>query len=186
MSKFFAEEHTRLLEEVIREVETDPATYKLAKYMPAIDMPATTVFVDIWEARGGLTNEHAVGSDPLAIPKGAWRTQEYEPGAYKEFIRFNEKEILRLRALGQNDQSQRGIRQHLNRAGLTLNNRIEARQELLRSQAIFNGNFVYDGKIVDFGKPANHDVAPAAPWLLQPSPGVVVANCFNATHRKYQ
>jgi hypothetical protein len=176
MSKFFAEEHTRVLQEVIREIETDPAEYLGAKYMPSIEVPATTIFLDVWEARGGVTNEHAVGTDPLAIPKRSFRTQEYSPGAYKEFVRFNEKEILRLRALGQNDQSQRGIRQHLNENALVLNNRIESRMELMRWQAIFNGTYLYDGKSIDFGKPANHDVAPAAPWLLQPSPGVTVAN----------
>jgi hypothetical protein len=176
MSKFFAEEHTRVLQEVIREIEVDPSEYLGSKYMPAKEEAATTIFVDVWEARGGLTKEHTLGTDPQSVPKRAFRTQEFSPGAYKEFIRFNEKDILRLRQLGQNDQSQRGIRQHLNENALVLNNRIEARMELIRWQAIFNGTYVYEGKIVDFGKPAAHDVAPGAPWLLQPSAGVTVAN----------
>jgi hypothetical protein len=164
MSTFFAGAHTRVLAEVIREIETDPTEYLGAKYMPSVDMPTATVFVDVLEARGGLVKEHTLGTDPQAAPRRQFRTQQYAPGAYKEFIRFNEGDILRLRELGLNDQSKRGIRQHLNENALVLNNRIEARMELLRWQAIFNGTYVYDGKTVDFGKPANHDVAPAAPW----------------------
>lgn len=164
MSTFFAGAHTRILQEVIREIETDPTEYVGAQYMPSIEIPSSTVFVDVLEARGGLVKEHTLGTDPQAAPRRQFRTQQYAPGAYKEFIRFNEADILRLRELGMNDQSKRGIRQHLNENALVLNNRIEARMELLRWQAIFNGTYVYDGKTVDFGKPAQNDVAPTVPW----------------------
>lgn len=164
MSKVFAAEHTRVLQEVIREIETDPAEYLGAKYMPAIDMPTASVFVDVLEARGGLIKEHTLGTDPQSSNRRQFRTQQFAPGFYKEFIRFNEGDILRLRELGMNDQSKRGIRQHLNENALVLNNRIEARMELLRWQAIFNGTYVYDSKTVDFGKPAANDVSPTVPW----------------------
>jgi len=164
MSTVFAAAHTRILQEVIREIETDPAEYKGAQYMPAVEVPATSVFVDVLEARGGLLKEHTLGTDPQAAPRRQFRTQQYAPGAYKEFIRFNEADILRLRELGLNDQSKRGIRQHLNENALVLNNRIEARMELLRWQAIFNGTYVYDGNTVDFGKPSANNVSPSAPW----------------------
>jgi hypothetical protein len=175
MSKVFAAEHTRVLQEVIREIETDPTEYVGAKYMPAIDMPASTVFVDILEARGGLIKEHTLGADPQSSPRRQFRTQQYAPGAYKEFIRFNEADILRLRELGLNDQSKRGIRQHLNENALVLNNKIEARMELLRWQAILNGTYVYQNETISFGKPANHDVAPSVPWGTI-SGGAYVAN----------
>jgi len=164
MSKVFATEHTRALMEVIREIETDPTEYLGAKYMPAIEMPTSSIFVDVWEARGGLIQEHTLGADPLSTPRRQFRTQQFAPGVYREFVRFNEEQILKLRELGLNDQSKRGIRQHLNENALMLNNRIEARMELLRWQAILNGTYVYDGKTVDFGKPSNHDVAPTQAW----------------------
>lgn len=164
MSTVFAAAHTRLLQEVIREIETDPTEYKGAQYMPAIEIPTATVFVDVLEARGGLIQEHTIGADPQSAPRRQFRTQQYAPGFYKEFIRFNEGDILRLRELGLNDQSKRGIRQHLNENALVLNNRIEARMELLRWQAIFNGSYVYDGKTVSFGVPSQNNVAPSVPW----------------------
>jgi hypothetical protein len=164
MPQFFSTEHTRVLEEAIRELETDPNEYIGARYMPAVDVPASMVYVDIWESRGGLVKEHTLGTDPQSAPKRQFRTMSFSSGAYKEFIRFNEADILRLRELGLNDQSKRGIRQHLNENVLTLNNRIESRIELLRWQAMLNGYFVYDGKVVDFGVPALNQVAPAVPW----------------------
>ena len=175
MSTFFAAEHTRVLQEVIREIETDPTEYVGAQYMPAIEIPSTTVFVDVLEARGGIVNEHTLGTDPQATPRRQFRTQQYAPGAYKEFIRFNEVDILRLRELGLNDQSKRGIRQHLNENALVLNNRIEARMELLRWQAIFNGTYVYDGKTVNFGVPAGNQVSPVVPWATVIG-GILTAN----------
>jgi len=174
MSKVFAAEHTRILQEVIREIETDPTEYLGAQYMPSLEVPSTSVFVDVLEARGGLVAEHTLGTDPQSAPRRQFRTQQYSPGAYKEFIRFNEADILRLRELGLNDQSKRGIRQHLNENALVLNNRIEARMELLRWQSIFSGTYIYDGKTVDFGKPANHNVTPTIPW------GIVTAGVLNS------
>jgi hypothetical protein len=164
MSNVFAAEHTRAILEVIREIETDPAEYLGAKYMPSIDMPTSEIFVDVWEARGGLLKEHTLGTDPQADSRRQFRTQQFSPGYYKEFIRFNEGDILKLRQLGLNDQSKRGIRQHLNENALVLNNKMEARMELLRWQAILNGTYVYDGLTVSFGKLSGHDVAPVQPW----------------------
>lgn len=176
MSNVFAGAHTRVLQEVIREIETDVTEYLGAKYMPAVEIPSNTVFVDVLEARGGLIQEYTLGTDPQSAPRRQFRTQQYAPGAYKEFIRFNEGDILRLRELGLNDQSKRGIRQHLNENALVLNNRIEARMELLRWQAIFNGTYVYDGKTVSFSVPGANNVTPTVPWGFSTSGVFTAAN----------
>lgn len=164
MSTVFAAEHTRILQEVIREIEVDPTEFLGVKYLPSVEIPSNTVFVDVLEARGGLVQEHTLGADPKASTRRQFRTQQFSPGAYKEFIRFNEGDILRLRELGKNDQSQRGIRQHLNENALVLNNRIEARMEYLRWQAIFTGAYVYDGKTINFGVPSANQVSPSVSW----------------------
>lgn len=176
MSKFFAVEHTRALDEVIKEIETDPAEYLGAKYMPFKEVPTRQIFVDQIKARGGLVQEHGLGADPKAVQRRGFKTQEYSPGSYREFVRFTEDDILYLRELGKNDQSGRGIRQHLNENALMLNNRIEARIELLRWQAIFNGTYIYDGKTIDFGKPGANNVTPLVPWLEDDGMGGLKAN----------
>lgn len=181
MSSVFAAEHTRAVLEVIREIETDPTEYLGAKYMPAIEMPTAEIFVDVWQARGGLVKEHTLGTDPRASSRRQFRTQQFSPGYYKEFIRFNEGEILKLRELGINDQSKRGIRQHLEENAMVLNNRIEARMELLRWQAILNGTYTYDGQVISFGKPSNHDVAPTQPWGANDGSGNFTTTNASAT-----
>jgi hypothetical protein len=164
MSTVFAAEHTRVLQEVIREIEVDPTEFLGVKYLPTVEIPSTTVFVDVLEARGGMVQEHTKGADPKGSQRRQFRTQQFAPGAYKEFIRFDEQDILNLRELGLNDLSKRGIRQHLNENALVLNNRIETRIELLRWQAIFNGNYVYDGRTINFGVPSQNQVSPANSW----------------------
>lgn len=172
----FASDETQAVVEVINQVESDPTQYWGRQLMPALNMPTSKIYVDVWESRGGLTNERGANSDPQAIGRPQWHTQSFQPGAYEEFVRFKEQDLLFLRELGQNDQSRRGIQSMLNRTAKVLNNRIEARMELLRWQAILNGTYTYDGKVVDFAKPAQLDVAPTIPWILELSPGVFTAN----------
>jgi hypothetical protein len=175
MSSVFAAEHTRVLQEVIREIEVDPTEFLGVKYLPTVEIPSTSVFVDVLEARGGMVQEHTLGADPKASSRRQFRTQQFSPGAYKEFIRFNEGDILRLRELGLNDLSKRGIRQHLNENALVLNNRIETRIEFLRWQAIFSGSYTYDGKVINFGVPGANQVSPTVAWGQVVS-GAYVAN----------
>jgi hypothetical protein len=156
--------YTRALGEVIREIEPDPSLYRGIQYMPAVDRPTNNVYVDVWEATGGATLEHTLDTDPLNIQKKGFRTLQFSAGAYREGIRYGESDILRLRELGTNDLSKRGIQQHLEENAKRLNTRIETRLELLRWQAIFNGSYVYDGRVIDFGVPAQNAVAPVTNW----------------------
>lgn len=169
--------YTRALGEVIREIEPNPDLYRGIRYMPAVDRPTNNVYVDVWEATGGATLEHTLDTDPLNIQKKAFRTMQFSAGSYREGIRFGESDILRLRELGTNDLSKRGIQQHLEENAKRLNTRIETRQELLRWQVIFNGSYVFDGKVVDFGVPAANTVSPVANWgSVDAQTGVVTVN----------
>jgi hypothetical protein len=169
--------YTRALGEVIREIEPDVNLYRGIQYMPAVERPTNNVYVDVWEATGGATLEHTLDTDPLNIQKKAFRTMQFSAGAYREAIRFGESDILRLREIGQNDLSKRGIQQHLEENAKRLNTRIETRLELLRWQAIFNGSYIYDGRVIDFGVPAANTVSPVANWgSVDPVTGVVTVN----------
>lgn len=175
-NKVFSDENTRVLEDVIREIETDVTRHKLAKFMPSKDVPSNVIFTDVWEARGGLLAEHVMGADPQFSSRRQFRSQEFSPGSYREGHRFNEEDILRLRTLGQNDQTQRGIRQHLNESAIVLNNKAESRMELLRSQAIFNGQWSWNGRVIDFGIPGANKVSPVVPWIVFDGGGNAQAN----------
>lgn len=164
-NEFFTTEYTSVIQKLVQEVVNDPSTYLGAKHIPAVAVPVDTIQVEVIEASGGLTPEHALGTDPKYTQTIGTRVQEFSPGFYKEAIHYDEKKILHLRKLGQNDRSQRGIRQRLDRDIDRLNRRLEARIELLRWNALFTGSFTYMGKVFSYGIPAANTAVPiTAVW----------------------
>lgn len=160
MNEFFTTEYTQVLQKLIREVVNDPTTYRGAAYIPSIAVPAREIFTEVVEASGGLTSEHVVGTDPQYIRSFGTRTQKFEPPAYKESIHYDEKKILYLRELGQNDRSQQGIRKYIDLDVDRLNRRLEARIEKNRWDAIFTGGFSYMGQTFSYGIPSANKAAP--------------------------
>lgn len=163
-NEFFTDEYTSVLNKLVRQIVNDPSTYKGAKWLPSIAEPVNKIRNEVVESTGGTTNEHLPGTPPKAIQKSGSRVQEFSPGYYKEFILYDEPDILFLRELGQNDPSKRGIRQRIDFDVDRLNRRIEARIELLRWQTIFNGGWSWMGKTVSFGLPAANRVTPTTAW----------------------
>ena len=175
MADLISPAYTRALGEVIREIEPDPAQYLGIKYMPAVERPTNDVYIDVWERTGGATLESTTETDTQAIQRKGFRTEKFSSGTYREMIRFGETDILRLRELGTNDLSKRGIQQHIEENARRLNTRLETRMELLRWQAIFNGSYIYDGRTINFGIPALNNVSPVANWATVTG-GVPTAN----------
>lgn len=174
---FFTDQYTSLLQRVVQEIVTDPKTYKGIQYIPAVSLPVDTIQADIIEAYGGLTNEHLLGTDPEYIQRFSVRQEEFKPPSYREAIHWTEKEILHLRKLGQNDRSQRGVRQYINKAVDQLNVRLEARMEKLRWDAIFTGGFTFFNRSFSYGIPAaNQATLLGAKWSLD---GVNANNSAN-------
>lgn len=166
-NEFFTDEHTSALQKLVREVVNDPTTYLGSKYLPSVALPVSRVRTEVVEATGGLTLEHALGTDPKHIQGFGTRVQEFAPAAYKEVMHWDEKKLLHLRELGQNDPSKRGVRQYIDLAIDQLNRRLEARIELLRWRSIFDGGFTYMGKTFSYGIPTANRAAPlGALWSL--------------------
>jgi major capsid protein E len=174
---FFTDEHTAVLQKLIRQVVNDPKTYRGSKYIPSVVVPQRRIRTEVWVATGGITNEHTVGTDPKIVSEGQFFVQEFEPPAYKESILFDEKRLLYLRELGMNDPSHRGIRQYIELNTDRLNRRLEARMEYNRWQAIFTGGFTYLGKQFSYGFTAANNVAPASnAW------GTFISNVFTVNN----
>lgn len=169
-------EYTTQVQKVIREIVNDPTTYRGAKYLPSVAMPVSKIYVDVVEASGGLTQPHILGAAPKYIQGVGNRTLEFSPGFWKEAINYNEQKILFLRQLGKNTDD-RGIRSYIDLDIDKLNRRLEARIELLRWQAIFNGSFTYFDRTVSFGIPVANRATPiGANWS---SDGISVNNSAN-------
>jgi len=166
-NEFLTDEHTELLQKLVREVVNDPSTYIGSKFLPSVSIPVRKIRTEVIEASGGVTNEHVPGTDPKYIQSFGTRVQEFEPPAYKEAIHYDEKKILWLRELGDNGRNKRGIRQYIDLDVDRLNRRLEARIELERWNAIFTGGFTYEGKVFSYGIPATNRAVPVgAAWSL--------------------
>ena len=166
-NEFFTNEYTSVIQKLVHEVVNDPSTYLGAKYIPSVALPVDRVRVEIIEASGGLTSEHAVGTDPKYVQSFGTRVQEYACPAYKEAIHYDEKKILHLRQLGQNDPAKRGVRQYIDQDIDRLNRRLEARIEKLRWDAIFTGVQPYLGNVFSYGIPSANVATPlGAVWSL--------------------
>jgi hypothetical protein len=166
-NEFFTNEYTSVIQKLVQEVVNDPSTYLGAKYIPSVALPVDRVRVEIIEASGGLTQEHGVGTDVKYIQSFGTRVQEFAPPAYKEAILYDEKKILHLRRLGQNDPSARGIRQYIDLDIDRLNRRLEARIEKLRWDAIFTGSFTYMNQVFSYGIPSANTALPLGQlWSL--------------------
>ena len=156
----FTNEYTDLLQKMVRQVVNDPSTYRGAKYLPSVAIPATKIYVDVVEASGGLTQEHVIGTQPKTVQGIGTRTQAFEGGAWKEEMIMGENDLLKLRELGQNDRSMRGARRYIDLNVDKLNRRLEARIEKLRWDTIFNGGFSYMGRTISFGVPSGNQAVP--------------------------
>ncbi len=164
-NEFLTNEYTSVIQKLVNEVVNDPSTYLGAKYLPSVQLAVDRVRVEIIEANGGLTLEHGVGTDVKYTQSFGTKVQEFAPPAYKEAIHYDEKRILHLRQLGQNDPSKRGIRQYIDQDIDRLNRRLEARIEKLRWDAIFTGSFTYMNQVFSYGIPAGNAAVPiGAVW----------------------
>lgn len=167
MNEFFTNEYTSIIQKLVQEIVNDPSTYLGAKYIPSVALPVDRVRVEIIEASGGMTTEHGVGTDVKYVQSFGTRVQEFAPPAYKEAIHYDEKKILHLRQLGQNDPSKRGVRQYIDLDIDRLNRRLEARIESLRWNAIFSGAMPYLGNVFSYGIPSANTAVPlGAVWSL--------------------
>lgn len=167
MNQFLTNEFTEVIAKTIQEIVNDPATYLGSKYLPTVSRPERKIRAEIWEATGGLTNEHMVGTNPQYIQRTAFRAEEFEGGFYKEAIHYDERDILFLREVGNNGRNVRGVQEYMARDTDRLNRRLEARMEKLRWDAIFNGSFSHFGRTVSFAIPAANRAVPiGALWSL--------------------
>lgn len=164
-NQFITDEHTSVMQRLVQQIVNDPSTYLGAKYLPSVQIMSNKIRAEVIESNGGLTNEHAIGTDPVTIQSFGTHVEEFSPGTYKEQIYYGEDDILFLRQLGQNDPSKRGVRQYIDKDVDRLNRRIEARIEKLRWDAIFNGGFSFYGRTFSYGIPsANQAVPVTAVW----------------------
>ncbi len=160
LNAFLTNEYTQVIQKMIREVVNDPKTYRGSAYLPSVAIPVETILTEVVEATGGLTSEHVPGTSPGYIQSFGTRVQEFSPAYYKEAIHYDEKKLLYLRKLGDNERNVRGVQQYIELDIDRLNRRIEERMEKLRWDVIFNGSFASQWKTFYLGIPGANKATP--------------------------
>lgn len=164
-NEFITNEHTSIIDRLVREVVNDPSTYKGSQFIPSVAKPVRKIRNEVIEASGGLTTQHLVGTDTKYVQSFGHRAQEFQAPQYKEAIHYDETKLLYLRELGQQDVSKEGIKQYIDLDADRLNRRLEARIEFERWNAIFTGAFTWMGSTFSYGIPAANQAVPlGAVW----------------------
>lgn len=162
--------HRHVITAVVEEVSAQAPEQSLAlKLLPPTNVPAAILEHEIISASGGKTGERKMGAPGKAVSGPSSTSKVYKPGSYQEFIKFSENDLVKLRKLGTiGDRGVTGLTggelDWMERAADKLKKRLVNRLAQLAWDAIFTGQYVYQGIIYDFAVPAGNQLASATDW----------------------
>ena len=172
--KFFVDQMTLATGVVSQEVLANTNNYKLESILPRVVKPVSKVINTILSTYGGSTSDYVLDGQTKSIPTPSYKTVEFSPAYFKEMITVGESTTMFLR---NNFQSyagldERGITQYVTTLMDYLRKRIEVKMELLRSQALFDGEIEWNGTVYSYGRPSNNIILPVGQsWLISGGPG---------------
>jgi hypothetical protein len=142
---------------------------KAKELMPIVDVPASILIHQTVSSYGGKTGERTLDGQGKAINGRSRKTKFFEPGSYQEFIRFNERDLLKYAKLG--TLSERGVTglnngqlSEMEMAAQKLKGRIENRMSQLIWDSFFTGKYAYQAVDFDFGVPVANSLTSATDW----------------------
>lgn len=161
--------HRTAIGATVDEIVVQPGSEKAFELMKITETPAGIIEHEVISGYGGKTQERSLGEEGKQVDGVSTTTKIFKPGAYQEFHRFNESDILKLRKAG--TIGERGV------TGLTDNElsmtamvgrklqvRIKNRMQQLIWDAIMNGSFVYKGQTFSFGIPSANNLTAGTDW----------------------
>lgn len=159
----------QVIHAVVDEYMTQRDGDVIRRLMPHVDRPAAFLIHEVVAGFGGLTQERVLGEKGTQINRSSSVTRFFEPGAYQEFHKFTEKDLLLLRKFGTlGDRGVTGMTDgeldHLTIMGNKLGLRIDNRMDKLSWDALFTGKYNYKGVDFDFDVPAANTIAAATDW----------------------
>jgi hypothetical protein len=169
---------------LLREVGTvmDPQAF-LSRYVPDVMSQAMTVIVDTVDKIKGVQQDRKQGQPFPEVKKVGNRSAAFTPAYSGEKISVAEQDILALREIGTNNFGIRGIAQYLSIWTEQLAVRMYTKKQLLLQQAIFQGQFSWEGQTFSFGVPSGNTLTPISgiPWATPTGPGGVYVMNPSAT-----
>ena len=198
LAGILTDRHRQIIHAVVEEFTAAPlddASSVALQLMGITEVPAAVLEHEIISGAGGKTNERVVNSPGKSIAGHSSKSRLFKPGAYQEFIPFNELDLLRLRKHGTiGDRGATGLTggelDFISRAANKLQMRLSNRVHQLIWDSLFLDTFTYQGIVFTFGRPGANVIAASTDWSA-PTVGkpftdlnTILGN--NAVLRKYR
>jgi hypothetical protein len=191
-----SDRHRRVIGAVVEEVSAKPAENSIAlQLLKPVNIPADIIEHEIVSASGGKTQERVLGTPGKSVSGPSSTSKVYKPGSYQESIPFKEQDLLRLRKLGSiGERGATGLTggelDWVERAAKKLKLRLQNRLHQLAWDALFTGQYVYQGVTFSFAIPAGNQLTAATDWSVagtgKPFQDLVTLVGQNAVLRKYR
>jgi len=169
---------------LLREVGTvmDPRSF-YSHYVPDVMSEAMTVVVETFAPIKGAQQDRKIGQPFPEVAKLGNQSASFTPAYSGEKIPVDEQDILSLRTIGTNNFGIRGIAQYLSLWTEQLAVRMYTKKNILLQQAIFQGQFSWQGQTFSFGVPGGNTLTPVSgiPWATPTGPGGVYVMNPSAT-----
>lgn len=163
--------HRTSIQATVDEILAESGSQKGLQLMKVTQVPAAILEHEVISGYGGFTGERALNAEGKAVEGVSSTTKIFKPGAYQEFHRFNETELLKLRKFGTYDE--RGVTgltggelSYTTMIGKKLQVRLQNRLQKLAWDAIFTGKFSYQGIDFDFGIPSANKITAGTDWSV--------------------
>jgi hypothetical protein len=170
LSGVLNDSHRHYINAVVEQVSATPPKDSIAlKLMPTVNLPAAIIEHEVLSGVGGKTNERVLNAEGVAIAGRSSTPNLFKPGSYQEHIPMYESDLLTLRKLGSiGDRGVTGLTggelnwldMHAKKLDIRLKNRLHQ----LIWDALFLGQFVYQGRTYSFGVPSSNIITTATNW----------------------
>lgn len=154
-----------MIQEVFRLWEPDPQQFIASSLLPTEGYPIELVEWDIYGPVTGMTNPTTMGVDPVLVPFKKQETVLYKTAHWKDTLRFDESDFLRIRRMGTINQlaGQDAVYEGARMQDLRLETRLEyMRWGALSGTLNINENGI--NRSIDYRIPAGNKVTAATPW----------------------
>lgn len=135
------------IHKVINDVEVDSAEYRGMEILPFNTTEDDEIKVDVQKLQGGMTQAVARGAESPVIERRGVRQFRFIPACFREKLLLSSDDLTRLRKLGTVSERQKAA-ETIAKASAILRDRVEARIEWARWQAIQGSLSVSDNEVI--------------------------------------
>lgn len=195
LAGIIGQRETSVITAVVDEITAKPRESYGLKLLPPTNVPAHLIYHEKVSGFGGLLSERVYNEEGKNSNGGSSETFEFSGGQYQESVRFNEQDLLTLRALGSMGERgatgvTKGALDRLSRAAQNLQVKLENRLNKIAWDVLFSGVYMFQGIAkANFAFPLANTFQTATDWsTANPTPlkDLYDLQMTHAKFRKYK